>query len=166
MRYRVAHRRAAQRSGLTQVLGAMSDDFATTYKNGVTLALSGFQFLEETLKTYLELYFDAVRKLTHQKLYFGFERGDYQKAALGRLVQAFSKACDDKALVTELRGMVEKRDHIAHQALLRFYRPEPITGEEYAKLLTQNQETVEQLGAIGPRLVAHLRRVEDVRGGA
>ena len=85
----------------------MSDDFEKTYKNGVTLALSGFQFLEETLKTCLELYFNAVRKITHEKLYFGFERRDYQKAALGRLIQAFSKTCDDKALIGELRAQAE-----------------------------------------------------------
>jgi hypothetical protein len=144
----------------------MSDDFAHTYKNGVNLALSGFQFLEETLKTYLELYFAAVRHLTGDKLYFGFERSDYQEAALGRLVQVFSKTCSDKVLVAELRSMVKKRDHIAHQALLRFFRPEPITGEEWAKLLTETQETVDQLGAVGPRMVEHLRKVEEIRHGA
>ena len=141
----------------------MTQDLEKTYKDGVTLALYGFQFLEESLKAYLELYFETVRKLTKGKLHFGFERSDYQKAALGRLVQAFSKTCADKALVAELRGMVDKRDHIAHQALLRFYNPEPISGEEYAKLLTETQETVSQLSVVGPRIVAHMRSVEETR---
>lgn len=140
----------------------MIDKSAAVYKDGVMLALGAFQFLEETLKAYTEVYFDTVRKLTAGKIYFGFERKDYQESALGRLVHVFSKTCGDKELVGELREMVPKRDHIAHQALLRLFHPKPTTAAEYAELIKETTETLDQLQRIGRKVAAQLQRVSEV----
>src|ERR1700743_3716543 len=105
-------------------LAELVEEGKRLYTDGVTQVLAGFQIIEDMLKSYLEVHFDLTRTILNGRLHFGFRREDYQDAALGRLAQVFSKLCSDKQLVADLRAVVERRDQIAHRALLKLYGPD------------------------------------------
>lgn len=126
---------------------ALVEDGKKLYSVSVNQVLSGFQLVEEQLKTYIECHFDSVRTILNGRLYFDFKRDDYQDAALGRLTQVFSKICANKQLVTDLRAMIKRRDHIAHRALLMLYGPD-MSPAEYIML--------------GDELMSDMRRISDL----
>ncbi|WP_157579398.1 hypothetical protein [Pseudoalteromonas tunicata] len=104
------------------------------YEKGLTLALSGYQLIEASLKLYLRNYFNIARYLISDQLYFGFDGKDYDNAPLGKLVSVFAKTCPDNNLVSELKAEISHRNHIAHQAALNLYRKEPLPKEQFSEL--------------------------------
>lgn len=123
------------------------------YRDGVTQALAGFQLMEENLKIYIGMHFDCIRLLVDEKLYFEFSRSDYQEAALGRLINTFSKLCRNKALITDLRAIIRKRDHVAHQALLKIYSDAPLSPTDYIPHLKEINDLVQELPGLLQRIV-------------
>jgi len=77
-----------------------------------------FQYLEEALRRCIEYAYDIVRAQTRGLLSFKLTRKDLETAALGRLIDVFSKLVDEDALVVGLRGLVRDRNHSAHAAFM------------------------------------------------
>jgi hypothetical protein len=136
------------------------------YRDGVTQALAGFQLIEEELKNYLEMHFECVRLILGGRLHFDFSRRDYQDAALGRLINVFSKVCPNKELVTDLRAVVKHRDHVAHQALLRLYSDKPPSDAEYLPLLSELNEVVQLVSRLLQRIVDEMAKLPKVLDSA
>lgn len=113
-------------------------------------ALAGYQLIEEMLKLYIGSHFELVRALVASRLHFDFKESDFRDAALGRLVQTFSKLCADKELVGELRAVIRRRDHLAHRALLELY--EDHSAVSYQRLLDEITEDLHRLAALMQRL--------------
>lgn len=122
------------------------------YQEGVTLALSGYQLIEASLKLYLRNYFKIAKYLISDQLHFGFDGTDYDNAALGQLVKAFSKTCSDKILVSDLKKEISYRNHIAHKATLERYKKEPLTAEEFNKLSDEIKIRIENIKNLRRRL--------------
>ncbi|RVT44130.1 hypothetical protein EMM73_17385 [Rheinheimera sediminis] len=87
----------------------------SSYKEIVTITLSGYQLIEARIKTYFHDYFEIVKYRIGNDLHFGFEGQDYSNAALGTLLKVFSKTCADSELLKDLRAEITHRDHVAHQ---------------------------------------------------
>jgi hypothetical protein len=129
--------RAGLEAGL---LGEISMDKVTqesSYKEIVTITLSGYQLIEARIKTYLHDYFEIVKYRIGNDLHFGFEGQDYSNAALGTLLKVFSKTCADSELLKDLRAEITHRDHVAHQALLVPYKRKPCSSEELSQLANE-----------------------------
>jgi hypothetical protein len=112
------------------------EDGRQLYEKGVNRVLAGFQLMEDWLKTYLQAHFDLTRTLLAGRLHFEFRRDDYQEAALGRLTQIFSRLCANSQLVTDLRAVIKRREHIAHRALLKLYNDQ-LSPEDYSALIAE-----------------------------
>jgi hypothetical protein len=93
------------------------------YRDGVVLALAGFQLLEDQLKNYLDVYYSAVRFLLAGRLSFEFARADINEAPLERLLTNVDKCCANKDLIKRVRSLVKKRNDLAHKAFLVLYGP-------------------------------------------
>ncbi|MDO9387581.1 MAG: hypothetical protein Q7T65_12845 [Thiobacillus sp.] len=128
------------------------------YSRGANQVLAGFQLIEEMLKSYLELHFNMTRVLLNGRLYFEFRREDYQDAALGRLTQVFSKLCANGPLVSDLRAVIKRRDHIAHRALLKLY-DEGITPQEYSQLIDELNIDMQRSSDIMNRIVQEMGKL-------
>ena len=100
-------------------------DYKERYKTSLVLALAGFQMIEESLKTYLSFYHDAVRGLLPPGFTYTYSRADVEEAALGKLLMIFSKTTSNASLVLALRKLQKDRDLIAHRALLDLFRADP-----------------------------------------
>jgi hypothetical protein len=114
------------------------------YERVVNQALGGYQIIEEQLKAFIGMHFDRTRVLLNKTLHFGFSSDDYKDAALGRLVQVFSKLCSNEPLITELRTTIVRRNHLAHKAFLTLYRTD-VLSTEYAALLGELQSDMERI---------------------
>jgi hypothetical protein len=117
------------------------------YERAANQALGGYQIIEEQLKTYIGIHFDRTRVLLNGKLHFGFSSDDYKEAALGRLVQVFSKLCSNEPLIAELRTVIARRNHVAHQAFLTLYRKD-VFPTEYSTLIGELYSDMERLSAL------------------
>lgn len=122
------------------------------YKEGLMLALSGYQLIEASLKLYLRNYFKIVKYLISEKLYFGFDGKDYDNAPLGRLIDAFSKTCSDTELVSDLKQENTHRNHIAHKATLELYKKEPLNSGEYETLSDEIETRCKNIKSLLSRL--------------
>ena len=84
------------------------------YREASTQALCGFQLLEEGLKTYIQIYHNAVRAHLPPALIYKYAGADVQEASLGKLVSVFSKTSARDDLVKELRSLIKSRNELAH----------------------------------------------------
>ena len=130
------------------------------YGRGVNEVLGGFQLIEEMLKSYIGLHFDSIRALVQGRIHFEFRHADYQDAALGRLVQVFSKLSANTELVTDLRAVVKRRDHIAHKALLKLYEP-GIGPKEYAGLIDELEVDMRHSSDLMRRITQEMENVSE-----
>jgi len=91
------------------------------YQTSVMNALGGYQLLEEALKTYLGIYYDAIRTILAGRLHCGFSLEDFSNLPLGKLCNAFAKTSTNDALANEIRALIAHRNHMAHQSLSYMY---------------------------------------------
>ena len=77
-----------------------------------------FQFIEEMLRKQLEFTFDIVRLKLDNLLPFKFNYSTYEKAALGRLIEAFKNISNDDDLIKELCSLVKYRNKAAHNCFI------------------------------------------------
>lgn len=131
------------------------------YRDSVSSALGGFQLVEEGLKTYIDIYYGAVRDILAGKLHFAFDQSDVQDAPLGRLLTIFSKICPNKELVSELRGLIKHRNQAAHQAFVCLYDDETST-EAYKAMTSANIELTTVLTRLLPQIHAEMVAVHGV----
>ena len=61
------------------------------YREAAIHVLGGFQLIEESLKQYIRNYYDTVRCLLDNRLFFDYTGLDINEAALQRLLSIFSK---------------------------------------------------------------------------
>ena len=117
------------------------------YRDAVSHALAGFQLIEESLKDYIGFYHDAVRKLLPPTITYGSSRRDIQDAALGKLINVFSKCRGNQAFISDLRSLTSTRDELAHKALVGLYGtvPEPSDLEAKAASFQKKAETISEL---------------------
>lgn len=132
------------------------------YSSGANQVLAGFQIIEESLKNYIECHFNFTRAFLNGRLHFDFRREDYQEAALGRLIQVFSKLCNDKKLIIDLRSLVQRRDHIAHKALLKLY-DDNTSPDEYSDLINELQSDMVKISALMIRISSETAKLGTTR---
>ena len=88
------------------------------YYNALQMALSDFQYIEESLRLYISVAYDFIRHQMKGKLPFHFDESDLEKDALGRLIQKYAKFSDNTTLVADLKRLQRHRNKIAHRGLL------------------------------------------------
>ena len=99
------------------------------YREAASHALAGFQLIEEGLKSYIDLYHQAVRRLLSEKLTYRYARKDVQDAAYGKLVEVFGKVNGNDELIADLRSLKKIRDDLAHKAFVNLYGTMPEDAE-------------------------------------
>jgi hypothetical protein len=132
------------------------------YRRAATHALAGFQLIEEGLKTYVGQFHETVRKLLPAEIAYLHSQTDIQDAALGKLVNVFSKINSNKQLVAQLRALVKTRDELAHKAFLHLYGTRP-AAEELASKTSTFIEVAALVGELLRSLNAESLKVVGVR---
>ncbi|GDY25228.1 hypothetical protein AHAT_11180 [Agarivorans sp. Toyoura001] len=90
------------------------------YSKSVSDLLLIYQMIEDSLKLYIEYSCKLVKIHLPKNLPFNFTGKEYENAALGALIKAFSKFSYNDALIEELKNLQTKRNFIAHRALVDF----------------------------------------------
>ena len=85
--------------------------------------MCGFQLLEEGLKTYIQIYHNAVRAHLPPELTYRYSVADVEGASLGKIVSVFSKTSARNDLIEELRSLTKSRDELAHSAFRKILSP-------------------------------------------
>jgi hypothetical protein len=129
------------------------------YSSAVNQVLAGYQLIEEMLKSYIATHFELTRAILAGRLHFDFHREDYQDAALGRLIQVFSKLTPNKALVSDLRSVVRHRDQIAHKSLLKLYQGD-LRPDEYSKLIGELTSDMQRLSSLLNQIALETRNLK------
>jgi len=104
--------------------------------------LTCFQYLEEALKDVLRTAEKIVSYRVKGYLPYDPTPGieSVQNCALGRLIDKYSRYCDDKPLIAELKEFKKQRDELAHRGFLIS------TDETYDE--TYMKETIRELDKI------------------
>ena len=131
------------------------------YRKSVMNALGGYQLLEQQLKTYLAMYYDAVRVLTKDQLHCGYSESDFQNAPLGKLRTAFSKTNGNAQLSRDIQGLISHRYHIAHQAMTALY-DQTIPDKDITTMVEENLATIRKVQDIQRALTVEMQHVLDV----
>ena len=90
------------------------DQYTLAFK----MALTDFQFIEESLRLYISVAYDFIRHKLNGELPFHLDESDVQKDALGRLIDKYAKLSDNQKFVAELRGLTKDRNKIVHSGLI------------------------------------------------
>ena len=88
------------------------------HKEITTDLIVSFQFIEEMIRKQLEFVFDIVRVKLGDLIPFKFNYETYERAALGRLIDAFKYISDDESLIKELEDLVKHRNKAAHKSFV------------------------------------------------
>ena len=99
-----------------------------------------FQFIEEMLRKQLEFTFDIVRLKLDNIIPFKY---DYERAALGRLIEAFKNISDEENLIKELDALVKYRNKAAHNCF--------ILPDEHVNDLNYLKKEIEEFRSIDER---------------
>jgi hypothetical protein len=83
----------------------------------VSWALASCQMIEETLKQYISDAFDLVRKFVGHRMIFKFSGEQHADSSLERLIEAFSRLCDNDMLIKDLRKFKDKRNFLSHRGI-------------------------------------------------
>ena len=88
------------------------------YQKEVHNALERCQFVEETLREYVNLAIDIAKLALKSHFPVRFTKKDLSKLSLGKLVNIFSRLSDDASLISTLKKVTEDRNYVAHRSLL------------------------------------------------
>lgn len=127
------------------------------YRESVTNALAGYQLLEALLKFYAETYYNAVRSILGDELFFDFHRKDIEDAPLGRLITGFSRMCANKKLVQDLRDLKSHRDQVAHQGLLCTF--DDTHDDNYHAMIQENHKIIEEISRLQSAVLKETQNV-------
>jgi len=105
--------------------------FETEYQLITLRVLSSFQTLEFSLKIYIATAYDLIRKRLKDDIPFKYRYKDIKKHSLGMLLAIFQKLNNNTELQHRLNKLVEKRNIIAHQALL-------VAHEEFREIIDED----------------------------
>jgi hypothetical protein len=96
----------------------MATNVQTEYREAVHLALERCQFIEETLRVYLELAIQIAKIELTSHFPVNITKKDLSKLSLGKLVDKFSRFNRNTALKSSLRQVTPDRNRVAHQSFL------------------------------------------------
>ena len=88
------------------------------YRKAVHDALERSQFVEETLREYLDLAIEIAKIAVGSHFPVRVTTKDLSRLSLGRLVELFSRFNGNTSLKSELRQITPDRNRIAHKSLL------------------------------------------------
>ena len=122
-----------------------------------------FQFIEEMLRKQLEFTFDIVRLKLDDLLSFKFDYGTYEKAALGRLIDAFKNISNDDVLIEELSHLVKYRNKAAHNCFI--LPDEHVHDLDYLKNeINEFKKIDERAAKVFHQLEERVRELHKIRG--
>jgi len=88
------------------------------YQKEVHDALEKCQFVEETLRVYINLVIDIAKLEMASHFPVRFTTTDLSKLPLGKLVGFFSKLSNNTSLISSLKNIATERNYVAHRSLL------------------------------------------------
>ncbi|NRA20187.1 MAG: hypothetical protein HRU05_06865 [Oceanospirillaceae bacterium] len=90
------------------------------YSKDVSDLLLIYQMIEGSLKLYIEYSCKLIKVLLPQNVAFNYTGKEHENSALGSLIKAFSKYSDNDVLIKDLAALQQKRNFVAHRALVDF----------------------------------------------
>jgi len=117
----------------------MAKRLQTKYREAVHRALERCQFIEETLRVYLDLVIQIAKIELSPHFPVNISKEDLSKFPLGKLVNEFSRFSGDRSLRARLKEVTPARNHVAHQSLL-FTLGELQDDAHLSKLISQMNE--------------------------
>ena len=96
----------------------MTEKLQTEYREAVYRALERFQFIEETLRIYLDLVIQISKIELTQYFPVNLTKKDLSKLSLGKLSDMFSRFNGNALLKSSLKDVAPNRNTVAHQSLL------------------------------------------------
>lgn len=96
----------------------MTKAINSKYQKEVHNALEKCQFVEETLRVYIELVIRIAKLELSPHFPVQFTTADLSKLSLGKLVNLYSRLSDNASLKSLLKNITEERNFIAHRSLL------------------------------------------------
>lgn len=130
------------------------------YQTAIHNALEKCQFVEETLRVYISLVIDIIRKKVGNIFPIRFSENDLSKLSLGKLVTIFSRLNDNVALKSSLSKITTERNFVAHRSFL-FTIGELRDAAKLSELVHKIEEIKENAKNIHEALLEetwHLRR--------
>ena len=88
------------------------------YQKEVHNALERCQFVEETIRVYVNLAIDIAKLALQSNFPVRFTKKDLSKLSLGKLVNIFSRLSNDTSLISSLKKVTADRNYVAHRSLL------------------------------------------------
>jgi hypothetical protein len=88
------------------------------YQKEVHEALEKCQFVEETLRIYINLAVEIAKLEMANHFLVRFTTADLSKLSLGKLVRVFSRLSNDASLKSSLKNLTSERNFVAHRSLL------------------------------------------------
>jgi hypothetical protein len=110
------------------------------YVLAVQTILTDFQFIEESLKMYIGLSFQSIRKRIHKDIPFGFSIKNVQNVPLGKLISKFKKLNSNNELIARLSKLTQVRNQTAHRSFLLTYEE-----QKDLEFLDKEREKLEKL---------------------
>jgi len=117
-------------------------DVQNAYKDSVHRALERCQFIEETLRVYLDLATQIAKIELKSHFPVNITKKNLSKLSLGRLVEKFSQFNGNTLLKDNLRKVVPDRNRVAHQSLL--FTLGEIQDDTYLRNLTDEMNEIEK----------------------
>ena len=90
------------------------------YSKEVSDLLLIYQMIEDSLKMYIEYSCKLIKVSLPPNIPFNFSGKEHENSALGSLIKAFSKYSDNESLIDNLKSLQNKRNFVAHRALVDF----------------------------------------------
>lgn len=103
---------------------------------------SSFQFLEESLKLYLDRAFSIVKEKTDGIIPFDYSRKDVEDKSLGKLLNIFKKFNSNTELINKISQLVKERNKRIHRGYLIIFHPEIAHNEKAIERLIRISEKV------------------------
>jgi hypothetical protein len=96
----------------------MIKNINSKYQKEVHDALEKCQFVEETLRVYINLAIEIAKLELATHFPVRFTTADLGKLPLGKLVTVYSRLSDNAPLKSLLKNITQERNHVAHRSLL------------------------------------------------
>jgi hypothetical protein len=132
----------------------------SVYKDQIAEALGAFQLIEEVIKQYLD---GAYKLITHKmkgQLKVSLSIDLLRNRTLRGYVNEFKKYNDNYALISKMERLVNKRNNLAHEALLVIYQEGD--GGNLTQLVQQAKKTHKEVKECLGELLEEIRKFSKV----
>jgi uncharacterized protein (DUF1919 family) len=117
----------------------MTEKLQNEYREAVYRVLECFQFVEETLRMYLDLVIQIAKIELTQYFPVNLTKKDLSKLSLGKLNDIFFRFNGNASLKSSLKKLTPQRNRVAHQSLL-FTLGEIQDNDHLSKLIHEMNE--------------------------